>query len=1379
MDGQTRLGLCLAILWTSTYYVLLVGALDEDPTPFNIYGGLTQEMNEYLQQFEFNRMILSSIPKPYQIVYPQQLRHNTIVGINTRQHRIRHHGTFEHHRCVTIQLELFGKKYKIRLDLNKALLSKGIMIKQYLNKHQQIIHKVVEHCYYHGKVKRDEWSSVAVSTCKGIRGVIQLHNETYVIHPLHGGDEGLNHPHVVFKAAHSDGERCGNSHSYWKPFNILHPAEFARRAKYLRTLKITRGNNYVYTKLALVFDTSVYQNLNLSQSDMILYALGTANILDVYYKELYIHISLVYTELWNPVDQIKVSGVVRKTLKNFLEFKKKHLPAEIQDVMVHLVTSKILENNVVGMAIPDSLCTDRSIGISRSASPFEPQQAASVLAHMIGHNLGMKHDEQEEWRKLYHEGGCTCEDQFGCLMSTKVLRSTGLHSRLFSDCSRKDLDTALTMDLDFCLSQTDEIPFQQTCGNKKVERGEECDCGTLEDCALTDPCCDPKTCMLYPWASCKEGQCCFNCTVQPSNYVCRTNTTECDVPEYCDGETGQCPADNSVRDGEPCANNSGYCYSGYCPTTSQQCQSIWGEEATGGDYRCFDQFNPTGNFNGHCGRDNVTGRFAKCQPENVQCGLLHCAGGERRPLHEAKMAFSKTTVFSNNMEFECKIMHGPTAMDLPNRGLVQDGTKCGDERICLHKQCTSFMELKRPPCPGEENSIPCSGNGICTTFSTCFCNEGWTGELCDKVANKTTILPRKTTTNKPISTFKTTVTPDPAFQPSLTTTASAVTGSLQAIVKAESNEVNTMWLIMVLVSVVGGLIFFLAITMFCYRRRTPQKLHPNNKMGFMSNHDGKKTDLSGNPLGPKQSRLITFGSLPSYRAEKLFGRKKTKKRTSSEEESDIGELPPPPIIIMSPDSAKPPERGILKNPRRMDSRNPPTDYSSYVKATGYTCPEEEEEEECRGVREIMREGNHPNNRREPLNPDPSSRLLDLANFRLNLPPPPSEPPDSSPLSPFSHWQVHEPNRYKTSSVNSSRGSPRSKIIRIKNIDDLMREIDRQTIDLSPSPETPHLPLISPVNSVISSENSSGSHCQNHDGTCRMNGSRQKDTSKGFTEQSIQVDSECECSLLKDSASNESEFCDILPMSPTKINSILHYTHSVPVADGDFVSTCGTVNSRGFDKSSGYESERDAERSSIDDGPRSRSRSHSRSQSGSPPCYSSVIRTGPNQIRLVPANQKPVDDTRLGGGGSGDEQQLQKLLDGLPRIDAGTFERSPVCTGCNITGFVPGGTVPSPRPLGRKCDETCGPCIDRSLEEISQTFGESSKLTPPNIKLKPKLSASLSFNNRRPVSLGVMQRTLQATANYQQAVERSREALNAADSGYMRPYGTVDDRNGCL
>lgn len=206
----------------------------------------------------------------------------------------------------------------------------------------------------------------------------------------------------------------------------------------------------------------------------------------------------------------------------------------------------------------------------------------------------------------------------------------------------------------------------------------------------------------------------------------------------------------------------------------------------------------------------------------------------------------------------------------------------------------------------------------------------------------------------------------------------------------------------------------------------------------------------------------------------------------------------------------------MKHSRRLDSRHPPTDYSTYVRTTGYTCGEDDADDvEGREVQEILGEDEEPqvasqhhhhhhhNNSKEAVGADPSSRLLDLASFRLNLPPPPSEPPDNSPLSPFSHWQVHDPYRYKTSSLNS-RGSPRSKIIRIKNIDELMREIDRQTIDLSPSPETPHLPLISPVNSIISSENSSGSHCQNHDMSCLLNNLKLKDMSKGFTEQSIQV-----------------------------------------------------------------------------------------------------------------------------------------------------------------------------------------------------------------------------------------------------------------------------------
>ncbi|KAF9434557.1 Disintegrin and metalloproteinase domain-containing protein 9 [Entomortierella beljakovae] len=41
------------------------------------------------------------------------------------------------------------------------------------------------------------------------------------------------------------------------------------------------------------------------------------------------------------------------------------------------------------------------------------------------------------------------------------------------------------------------------CGNGIVEHGEECDCGSPEECAK-DPCCNAKTCKLAPGAQCRD-----------------------------------------------------------------------------------------------------------------------------------------------------------------------------------------------------------------------------------------------------------------------------------------------------------------------------------------------------------------------------------------------------------------------------------------------------------------------------------------------------------------------------------------------------------------------------------------------------------------------------------------------------------------------------------------------------------------------------------------------------------------------------------------------------------------------------------------------------------------------------------------------------------
>jgi len=40
--------------------------------------------------------------------------------------------------------------------------------------------------------------------------------------------------------------------------------------------------------------------------------------------------------------------------------------------------------------------------------------------------------------------------------------------------------------------------------------------------------------------------------LRPKDYICRDSNNECDLPEYCDGEIGQCPSDVFKKNGSPC-----------------------------------------------------------------------------------------------------------------------------------------------------------------------------------------------------------------------------------------------------------------------------------------------------------------------------------------------------------------------------------------------------------------------------------------------------------------------------------------------------------------------------------------------------------------------------------------------------------------------------------------------------------------------------------------------------------------------------------------------------------------------------------------------------------------------------------------------------------
>ena len=98
---------------------------------------------------------------------------------------------------------------------------------------------------------------------------------------------------------------------------------------------------------------------------------------------------------------------------------------------------------------------------------------------------------------------------------------------------------------------------------------------SIQEC--TDNCCNANTCQLAAGAQCSAGACC-NSTCQFRSYgaTCRAATGECDIAEYCSGNSGECPADDHRLDGTACASNTGYCFEGDCPSHDAQCRFHFG-----------------------------------------------------------------------------------------------------------------------------------------------------------------------------------------------------------------------------------------------------------------------------------------------------------------------------------------------------------------------------------------------------------------------------------------------------------------------------------------------------------------------------------------------------------------------------------------------------------------------------------------------------------------------------------------------------------------------------------------------------------------------------------------------------------------------------------
>nr|XP_033706872.1 disintegrin and metalloproteinase domain-containing protein 20-like [Tursiops truncatus] len=607
---------------------------------------------------------------------------------------------------LSYSLRFGGQRHIAHMRVKKFLVSRYLPVFTYTDQRalRQDQPFVPDDCYYHGYVEGVPKSLVALSTCSGgFRGILQINDLAYEIEPVRFS---ATFEHWVYKIDSDDTQfppmRCGLTEE-----DIARQLELQELHNFTLMQSSYTGwwTHLRFLELVVVVDNLRFVHSESNVSVVQREILDVVNIIGSLYHSLELVVILTGLEVWTKGNPVPIDNI-DKLLEDFSVWKYFSLDHRLSHDAAHLFIKKSF-GITLGLAYVGGICQRP---LNSGVNVFEDESLyafAIVVTHELGHNLGMRHDT--EW--------CVCELQWCIMFPAREVTNK------FSNCSYAEYwDNLISNGL--CLyspPHPGNIFRLKYCGNLVVEEGEECDCGTIEQCK-NDPCC-LLNCTLKPGAACAFGLCCKDCKVMSSGTLCRKQVSECDLPEWCNGTSHQCPEDVYVQDGIPCSDGA-YCYQKSCNNHDEQCREIFGKDARSAPQSCYKEINTQGNRFGHCGIKDT--QYVKCASPDILCGRVQCENVgvipnliEHSTVHQ--LHFNDTTCWGTDYHM---------GMSISDIGQVKDGTMCGPGKICVRNKCVSMVRVPQA-CQPET----CHMKGICNNKQQCHCNPGWAPPYCEQQGN--------------------------------------------------------------------------------------------------------------------------------------------------------------------------------------------------------------------------------------------------------------------------------------------------------------------------------------------------------------------------------------------------------------------------------------------------------------------------------------------------------------------------------------------------------------------------------------------------------------------------------------------------------------------
>ncbi|XP_006864505.1 PREDICTED: ADAM DEC1 [Chrysochloris asiatica] len=386
---------------------------------------------------------------------------------------------------VQYQITLNGKEIILHLQKAKHLLGPDYTETYYSPRGEKIITSPqnMENCFYEGNIQNEKNSVASISTCDGLRGYFTYQNQRYMIKPLKSTDQ---EEHAVFtdnqeeldQANHTCGVR--NIGRKQKLIRISRSLNSSAQEDFLQAEK--------YINLFLVLDNAFYNMYNGNLTLIRRFIFDVMNLLNVMYNTLDVKVILVGMEIWSDGDKIKVVPDAGVTFNNFLSWHRSNLAkAKIHDHS-QLLSGIGFSNRRVGLAASNSLCSPSSVAVIEAKKKNNVALVA-VMAHELGHVLGMP---DIPYYTKCPSGSCVMNQY----LSSKFPKD-------FSTICRSHFQSYLLSQKPKCILQaptSKNIITTPMCGNKLLEVGEDCDCGSPKEC--TNSCCEAMTCKLKSRTDC-------------------------------------------------------------------------------------------------------------------------------------------------------------------------------------------------------------------------------------------------------------------------------------------------------------------------------------------------------------------------------------------------------------------------------------------------------------------------------------------------------------------------------------------------------------------------------------------------------------------------------------------------------------------------------------------------------------------------------------------------------------------------------------------------------------------------------------------------------------------------------------------------------------